>query len=63
MPQLEVEVLGWVCVQMIWLEEELEVELEVQLTLRMAYPENRDGWKCVAGHASVHIYNAQTKGI
>ena len=27
-----------------------------------SYPENWDGWKFVGGHASVHIYNIQTKG-
>ena len=26
-------------------------------------PVNRDGWKFVAGHASVHIYNLQRKGV
>ena len=28
-----------------------------------SYCKNRDGWKLIAGHVSVHIYNAQTKDI
>ena len=28
-----------------------------------AYPKNRDGFKYIAGHALVDIYNVRTKGI